>query len=705
MKTHNSPAILPVILAFLCLTLPFNVLAQTSATKVASELRVVKPVDLMITNLRGSDLGQTVVNHAIGGTTMHIGGRTFETGIGMAANGTLHLRLEGGEGELHTWVGVDDQTLPEAGGVEFYVFGDERELWRSGVIHKNEAARELRLPLRGVHLLTLWTTDLGDGKPTEIDWAYNGRPDWAGLEFRVVGFAPKAVPAPAEPLVLLTPQPGKEPHINGPLVYGVRPGHDFLYRIPCTGERPIEFSVRQLPDGLVLDKQSGIIRGTTPAAGNYPMTLVAKSAQGMDMRAFKIIAGDTLALTPPMGWNSWYAHYRHISDSLMRAAADAMVTSGMADVGYQYVNVDDCWMNSAGLNERQHDPERIGKVRDTSGNFRPNRFFPDMRAMTDYIHARGLKTGIYTSPGPFTCGGFEGSYHHEAQDARQFADWGFDFLKYDWCSYSWIAYGRDPNATNIPPCGGHAAPNLESKMIPYRLMGELIRKQKRDIIFNVCDSGYDNVCQWGQAVGAQTWRTGPDLGLFMSRVFETALLNAKHGAFSKPGSWNDPDFIQIGMVGDAEANSISRPCDLSPNEQYAFMSLWCMMAAPLFYSGDMARLDPLTLNVLCNPEVIAVDQDELGQSARVIPVDRRTFIMLKDMVDGSKVVGLFNRGPVATSVRVAWEDLGLQGPQRTRDLWRQRNLGVLEKSFESGVPRRGGILIRVWPESVLPAAK
>ena len=374
-----------------------------------------------------------------------------------------------------------------------------------------------------------------------------------------------------------------------------------------------------------------------------------------------------------------------------------MISSGMADVGYQYVNIDDCWANSAFLDKRQRDPQRAGAVRDAHGNIQPNRFFPDMKALTDYIHAKGLKAGIYTSPGPRTCGGFEGAYGHEAQDAKQFADWNFDFLKYDWCSYSHIAEGGDPNSTNIETCG-HSAPSLAIYQYPYRLMGNLLKKQNRDIVFNLCQYGMGDVWKWGQEVGGHSWRTGDDLGFELSRVFEVALKNAAHREFSRPGSWNDPDYLQIGFIGDARTEGETRPCGMSLNEQYAFMSLWCMMAAPLFYSGDMERLDPFTLNVLCNPEVIEIDQDELGQSARVIPVDRRTFIMLKDMADGSKVVGLFNRGPVATRMRVAWADLGLQSTQRVRDVWHQQDLGIFGKTFEAGVPRRGGVVIRVWPK-------
>jgi alpha-galactosidase len=485
-----------------------------------------------------------------------------------------------------------------------------------------------------------------------------------------------------EEAVILTPPAPTAPRINGPRVYGARPGHPFLYRIPCTGERPIQFAVQNLPAGLTLDSQSGIITGTTPVRGEYTMVLRAENTHEKNERAFKLVAGDTLALTPPMGWNHWYVHYNRISDALMRQAADAMIASGMADVGYQYVNIDDCWMNAPGLGKQQPDPKRVGPTRDAQGNLVPNTYFSDMKALADYIHAKGLKAGLYTSPGALTCADFEGALGHEAQDAAQFAAWGFDFLKYDWCSYGKVA-GKKPD--------------LATMQKPYRLMGDLLKQQNRDIVFNLCQYGMGEVWKWGAEVGGQSWRTGGDLGFELNRFFEVALRNAKYREYSKPGEWNDPDYIQIGYIGNARGSGggLPEPCSLTPMEQYSFMSLWALMAAPIFYSGDMSKLDPFTLNVLCNPEVIEIDQDELGQCGRVIGGDQPTFIMIKDMVDGSKAVGLFNLGLSPTRMQVAWADFGVQGSQRVRDVWRQQDLGVFEKSFEANVPPRGGVLIRV----------
>jgi alpha-galactosidase len=494
-----------------------------------------------------------------------------------------------------------------------------------------------------------------------------------------VAFLPAAL---ADEAVLLTPPPPAQPQVNGPKVYGCRPGRPLLYRIPCTGERPLTFSADGLPAGLTLDPQTGIITGAVKDRGESVVTLRATNSKGKAARPFKIVCGDTLALTPPMGWNHWYVHYNRITDDLMRKAADAMIASGMADVGYQYVNIDDCWMNAPALGKYQPDAKRVGPLRDARGNLVPNQYFPDMKALADYIHAKGLKAGLYTSPGPRTCAGFAGSYQHEAQDAKQFADWGFDFLKYDWCSYGGVV----KNDTS-----------LDALKKPYLLMGDLLKQQNRDIVFNLCQYGKGDVWEWGEEVGGHCWRTAGDLGFELNRVFEVALKNASHRKFSKPGSWNDPDYIQIGRIGDARGLGMPKPCPLTPNEQYSFMSLWCLMASPLFFSGDMGQLDPFTLNVLCNPEVIEIDQDELGQCARVLAADKPVFLMVKDMADGSKTLGLFNRGTAAAAVRAVWPDIGLTGRHRVRDVWRHRDLGEFEHHFEAEVPARGVVMVRIWP--------
>ena len=475
---------------------------------------------------------------------------------------------------------------------------------------------------------------------------------------------------------MYTPKPGLQPRINGPLVYGCRPGHPFLYRIPCQGERPLSFSVKNLPDGLNLDTRFGIISGITPPKGEYKLEIEASNLKGKNSRKFTISSGDKLALTPPMGYNHWYAHYDRITDKMMREAADVMISSGMADVGYQYVNINDCWMNAP----KNNDPMRVGPLRDEKGNIIPNKHFPDMKGLTDYIHAKGLKAGIYTSPGTLTCGGFTGAWQHEAQDASQFADWGFDFLKYDWCSYGKIA-GKDKS--------------VEAYQKPYQQMGTILKSLDRDMVFNLCQYGIGDVWKWGGEVGGHCWRTSGDLGFELDRIFDVAIKNSEHSPYSKPGEWNDPDYIQIGWIGNANGMGKPELTKMPPAMQYAYMSLWSLMAAPLIYSGDMANLDELTLNVLCNPEVIDVNQDSLGECGRVISQDKNIFLMVKNLADGSKAVGIFNRSKVAGEVTADWTALQISEKQAVRDLWHQKDLGVFDLKFSTKVPAQGVVMVKI----------
>ncbi len=482
---------------------------------------------------------------------------------------------------------------------------------------------------------------------------------------------------------ILTPKPPAAPRINGPKIYGARPGRPFLYRVPCTGERPLKFSAEGLPASLHLDAKAGVITGSAPdRAGEYTVTLRASNTRGKTERTLRIVVGDTLALTPPMGWNDWYTHYDRVTDKLLRQAADAMIASGMADFGYQYVNVDDCWMRKPGSG----DPQLGGEPRDAKGAIRSNGRFPDMKALADYIHSKGLKAGLYTSPGPLTCAGFTGSYQHEQLDARQFADWGFDFLKYDWCSYGKVAGGESP----------------ADRKRPYELMGALLKNSSRDIVFNLCQYGMSDVWKWGGEVGGHCWRTTGDLGLEKSArlpgFYYIGFKNAEHSEYAGPGRWNDPDYLLIGSVGNAfRIDEPPKPTPLTPEEQYSYMSMWALMAAPLFFSGDMNYLDPFTINVLCNAEVIGVDQDEAAKQARVIRRTDADFVLAKPLADGSFAVGLFNLAGDRRTVAASWTELGLKGRCSVRDLWRQKDAGTAMSRYSAEVNAHGVSLVRLTP--------
>ena len=609
--------------------------------------------------------GKPLVDKSVEGKPLSIGGRRFERGVGSHAPGAMWIQLNGAQ-RFECWIGVDDETGGK-GTVRAMIYGDGETLLDSGVMKGGDPAKRIDLDVRQYKHMLLITTSAGDN-------VNHDHIDWAEATFTVDDEAPKAINAPEEKKTLLTPRAGPKPRINGPTVYGCRPGRPFLYRMPCTGERPIRFAADELPAGLTLDRDSGIIGGTTPnRVGEYPVTLTATNRHGAARRCFKIIVGDQLALTPPMGWNSWYIHYNRITGEDMRAAADAMIASGMADFGYRYVNIDDCWMKKKG-----DEP-----YRDSKGAVLPNAKFPDMTAMCDYIHSKGLKAGLYTSPGPWTCAGYVGAYKHERIDARKFAEWGFDFLKYDWCSYRGVAKGK----------------GLERFQKPYQKMGDILKTLDRDIVLNLCQYGMAEVWKWGGKVGGHCWRTTGDLGLEkggqLPGFYHIGLSNARHHECARPGQWNDPDYILIGWVGQAHGMGIGKPTTLTGNEQYSYMSMWSLMAAPLIFSGDMTKLDAFTVNVLCNAEVIEVNQDPLGRQARVVTKTDDALVLAKPMADGSQAVGLFNLGEFEQEIAAKWSDLGIRGPRIARDLWRQRDLGRCGGKFQTKIPRHGVAMIRL----------
>ncbi len=623
--------------------------------------------------------GEPQIDRSIREKPLAIAGEKFAHGVGTHATSLFWIQLDGQTERFQASVGVDD-AAGGPGSVGFHVIGDGKELWASGVMRPNEKAKTIDLDLRGVKRLLLLVDNAGDG--IGFDHA-----DWANARFTFHGRAPRAIDppdAPREEPVLLTPPPGPAPEINGPKVYACGPKHPFLYRIPATGRRPMVFAAEGLPAGLALDPNSGIIRGTIAGKGAYRVMLRAKNPLGQAERALKIVCGDTLALSPPMGWNSWYVLMSNVTEVHLREAAKQMIATGMADYGYQYVNIDDCWMKKQGDTP----------YRDAQGAVLPNARFPDIQGMVDAIHAAGLKAGVYTSPGPWTCGGYVGAYQHEAADARRFAQWGFDFLKYDWCSYGGVAGGND----------------LVHMKKPYQVIAAELKKQDRDIVLNLCQYGMGDVWKWGGEVG-QCWRTTGDLGAepgtgLLPGFYNIAFSNARHWEYAKPGCWNDPDYLLIGYLGDWYPGA-GHKTTLTPNEQYSYMSLWCLMASPLIFSGDMARLDPFTLNVLCNAEVIDVDQDTLGRQARIIrhpqasprgagsPARPGEFVLLKDLEDGSKALGLFNLGDAEAKISVTWAELRLSGKQRVRDLWRQKDLPAADGEFRAAVPRHGVMLVKL----------
>ena len=533
----------------------------------------------------------------------------------------------------------------------------------------------------------------------------------------------------AKEALILTPKPSPKPRITGAKVFGVHPGSPFIFTVTATGDKPMTFSAKGLPSGLSLNKKTGHITGKIKKAGEFKVTLTAKNALGSEKREFKIVCGSQIGLTPAMGWNSWNCFAQAVTAEKIKSAADAMVTNGLIDHGWTYINIDDFWE----VNRNSTDKTLQGPKRDDAGKIIPNPRFPDMKALTSYVHDKGLKIGIYSSPGPWTCGGCVASFNYELQDAQQYADWGFDYLKYDWCSYS-PALETNRGNTNFNPSAvqsiSRGQATLAQRQFPYKLMYDALAKQPRDILYSLCQYGDGNVWEWGTNVGGNSWRTTGDIQESWSSMSGNGFRQAGHEKYAGPGHFNDPDMLIVGKIGWGNVH----PTRLTPNEQYTHISLWCLLASPLLIGCDMTQMDDFTLNLLSNDEVLDINQDPLGhQAARVAsygpdatPVGRRggapqpaapvstgpltnnpanvstgiipggtLEVWAKDLEDGSKAIGLFNRGADEQTVTVNWSDLGINGMKTVRDLWRQQDLGQFADKYEAKVASHGVVLIKI----------
>ena len=407
-----------------------------------------------------------------------------------------------------------------------------------------------------------------------------------------------------------------------------------------------EYQVR--PEGEILhvtliysgtSREQATARRVSPAEALPPPVL--------PLPAISTVPENGLAKTPPMGWNSWNHFGESVSDRVVRETADVMVSSGMAAAGYVYVNIDDTW--EAG--------------RDAEGNIIPNKKFPDMKALADYVHGRGLKLGIYSSPGSRTCGGYEGSYGHEEQDARIFAAWGIDYLKYDWCSAARVYQDKDLRAA-------------------YQKMGAALAGSDRPMVYSLCEYGTGDVWTWGPKVGANLWRTTGDIQDNWKSMSEIGFNQGRLAPYAGPGHWNDPDMLEVGNGG------------MNGAEYKTHFSLWCLLAAPLMAGNDLRNMSAEIREILTNREVIAVDQDPLGKQGDRIWQRDGIEIWSKPLHDGSRAVGIFNRSEQASNVKVSWADLGLVSkPKALRDLWEHQDLAPESDGWQSRIPAHGVTLL------------
>ena len=456
------------------------------------------------------------------------------------------------------------------------------------------------------------------------------------------------------PKYILTPAAPAEPRFNTAPIYGVRPGSPVHFRFGVSGEKPMKFSAADLPAGLTLNPDNGALSGSIEKAGSYTFTVKAKNAKGEQSQRFTIRCGSKIALTPPMGWNSWNCWGLSVTQDKVISSAKALIDKGLADYGYCYMNIDDGWE---------------AKERNADGTIAVNEKFPSMKDLGDWLHSEGLKFGIYSSPGDLTCGGYLGSIDHELQDAESYNSWGIDYLKYDWCGYGRKHRTEPDNQT------------VASYVRPYLLMERYLRQQPRDIFYSLCQYGMADVWKWGEAVDANSWRTTGDITDTWASLYHIGFeLQPELYPYAKPGHWNDPDMLIVGKVG--WSNNL-RDSRLTPDEQYTHISLWTLLASNMLIGCDIAQMDEFTVALLCNNEVNAVNQDILGKQAKRDVEDGSIQVWSRPLSDGSYAVGIFNVGK--TDARVDFKkyfpQLGIKSLKSVRDLWRQQDLSTSDVSY------------------------
>lgn len=622
-------------------------------------------------------------NTSIDRKPLTIAGTTFDRGVGTHAVSSLMVLTDGKAVSFSAMVGIDDEVTGHRPAVEFVVNGDGKKLWASGIMHLGDTAISCFVDLSGVKKVELLVTDGNNGN-------YYDHANWANARFEANGVNTFKTynPVASEPYIL-TPPPPATPRINGAKVFGVRPGSPFQFLVSATGDRPMTFSAKGLPKGLKIDAKTGIITGTLSRAGTDEVILEAQNSKGSFERKFRIICGDQIALTPPMGWNSWNCFAGEVSADKVKRAANAMVKSGLINHGWTYINIDDFWEN----NRNSQDPSLQGKFRDKEGYIVPNARFGDMKNLADYVHSLGLKIGLYSSPGPWTCGGCAGSYNYEKKDAESYAKWGFDYLKYDWCSYGNVINGLpDNDPGKVSSLSYNGGGKLETAMKPFKQMGNLLREQPRDIVYSICQYGMSEVWKWGGSVGGNSWRTTNDITDTWASVKKIILDQDKSAPYAKPGNWNDPDMLVVGHVGWGNTH----PSKLKPDEQYLHISMWSLFAAPLLIGCDMEKLDDFTLNLLTNDEVIAVNQDPLGKQATCVHTIGDLRIYVKELENGDLAVGFCNFGIEIVDLQYDdFEQLGMSGKVKVRDLWRQKDIADIDAEREKlaiNVPAHGVLL-------------
>lgn len=647
---------------------------------------------------------QVQAGKSVNGTPLTLKGKVYARGFGAMPEGAAVFEVNDKVTAFDALVGVDDSAKDAPKGYgrcacAFRVWKDDKIVFSCEKM-LGEQPEAVHVELKGAKRVMLETRSPSMWR--NVNGAFG---DWAdarftcqdGAELEIVDDA-----AQFRQLGILTPAAPDRPRFNGADIWGVRPGHPVIFRVPVSGKRPMKFTAENLPSGVTLDEK-GVLRGTAPAVkGDYDIRVTAENAFGKAARMIRLAVGDTIALTPPMGWNSWNVWCYGLTAERAKASARSMEESGLGDYGWSYINLDDWWeMNNSGcervaMREKELGREDVvGPARDAKGRIIPNRSFPDMKGLSDYIHSFGFKAGLYSSPGPLTCGKCEASYGHEAEDATSWAEWGFDYIKYDWCSYNQI-FKAETGLNSWHDERGKDSKYLADYQKPYVKMRDCLARQNRDILFSFCQYGMGGVQHWAREAGANCWRSWDDLKdgwAWMEAAIESRI-DGEYWKYCGPGCWADPDMMIVGLQ---RSFGHDHPTFLTPNEQYTHVSIWAMVSSPLLTGCDLTRLDPFTRSLLVNNEVIAISQDRLGRPARRYLNTDAESVWVRELANGDLAVALVNRSPVARTIAFNLDRFGVNRRWKVRDCWSQTNEDVAIGSLVFDVPVHATKLVRLSP--------
>lgn len=451
-----------------------------------------------------------------------------------------------------------------------------------------------------------------------------------------------------------------------PFRIGHRPNTPFFYYLPFTGARPLTFSFETLPDGWSIDS-TGVLRGNPTSAGTIDFKLVAKNIHGTSSASFSIEVGDKLCLTPPLGWNSWNVFTTDIDENMLKQIADAMVETGMRDMGYQYINIDDFWHADS------RDSVTGKPVVD------PKKFPSGMKSLADYVHSKGLKLGIYSCAGSMTCGKRFGGFGFEEIDAKTYAEWGIDLLKYDYCFAPW---------------GKNAAKKR------YSAMGSALKNTNRSIVFSVCEWGLRNPWKWGSDVYGSYWRITPDIFDVWQKpsIWQYSVINILKKAervqkYSKAGGWNDMDMLLVGNMGLGKATSANgKYKGLSNIEYQSHMSLWAFFSSPLLSSSDLRNLDEQTKAILMNTDLLSIHQDPLAAQVKVLSKKRGIRVYSKKLHDGFAIAILNNNETSINFDLSSIDELATPEVKDIFDIWTKSKLSKTQLGKIDILPHQTTVL-------------